>query len=532
MWQKISDRPYVLALLAGFSAVLAFPPLDLVPFIFGTLFFLCLSTFQAQSLRHAFRLGFAASLAVMVGGFYWVIYTLHIFGSVPWIVAALLYLGFCGFGALNFPLFTTALYAADRRWNLRDRRSIGIYALAIPALFTAIEVWIPKLFPWSLGHCFYKTLWLNQIVEWTGVAFLTFAIASVGCVAAFWLRARPATRRDRIACVGIPLSLWGLCFAVSWWRFDGFPGKTRPFQVSLIQANIGSLDHLQIRGSLGGRVQTAVGRYVALTDLSLTDRPKPDLIVWPETAVPFVIASRSPYSERLQQDVLRWNTPLVTGAYAVSAADPNRDYNSAYLLEPTADKNVRMELYHKNILLAFGEYFPFGEIFPSLYHYFPQVSNFARGRTQNYVSLGDGTRVGVTICYEAILPSFFRKVAQKGVHLVVNLTNDSWFGATSEPYQHAALSVFRAIESRVPLLRVTNTGTSFVIDRYGRRTQGTPLYREAFAREEVQIPVDPIVSFYVRFGEWFALLCMAVLIGTACRWEIRGRRGASLSTRI
>jgi apolipoprotein N-acyltransferase len=186
-----------------------------------------------------------------------------------------------------------------------------------------------------------------------------------------------------------------------------------------------------------------------------------------------------------------------------------------------------MDVYRKNILLAFGEYLPFADLYPPIYRYIPQVSNFEHGVTQNVFQLADGLRIGVTICYEAIVPSFFRKVASHDVRLIVNLTNDSWFGPTVEPYQHAALAAFRSIETRIPLLRVTNTGTSFTVDSVGHMSVQTPVYEEAILHGRVKIPTVAPRTVYLLWGDWFVALCAMGLALLVARC-LRGR-GAPVS---
>ncbi len=163
--------------------------------------------------------------------------------------------------------------------------------------------------------------------------------------------------------------------------------------------------------------------------------------------------------------------------------------------------------------LAFGEYFPGGETFPQLYQWFPAVSDFAHGTEQNPFTLKDGRRLGVTICYEDLIPTFYRHAVETGVHGVVNLTNDSWFGPTTEPLHHGALATFRAIETRLPLLRVTNTGISFTVDDRGRMSKTTGVYSEGVLHSEVHLPAIPPTTLYLEWGDWFILLCIGILIG-------------------
>ena len=514
MLNALWRNPFALSLIAGVLVVLSFPTIEWVPTIFFFPIFLNQLSLQVKSSRQAFFFGFLTSFFIMLGGFYWVVYVIHVFGYLPWSVSTLLYLVFCGFGALNFPLFLIAAYRLNQRvqWqSLSPFWQLTWLTVALPALFTFIEFLTPKLFPWFIGHTFYHSLWVNQIAELTGSAALTFGTYSLGS-AFFWLVSQQNNWKQAWKPLWFPSVLWIGCIAFSIIRLQAPPLEGRTLRVGLIQANIGSLEKVKARRSGIGAVRHTIAQYFKLSEEALNQSPRPDLILWPETAIPFRLDGEGSWQRLVKKFVNDRNTTLITGAYSRGKFEQNRDNNAAFLLEPQPDGQLKEDIYRKNILLAFGEYFPGGDIFPQLYRWFPQVSHFERGREQNIFELSDKTRLGVTICYEAIVPSYYRKVVAQGVHAVVNLTNDSWFGPTAEPYQHGALSVFRAIESRVPLFRVTNTGTSFVVDHLGRMSRQTPVYGEGTLVEEVTLPRTPPFTFYQKWGNWFIWLCGGILI--------------------
>ncbi|MBY0369654.1 apolipoprotein N-acyltransferase [bacterium] len=488
--------------------VLAFAPIKITSAAIFCPLFLVLAVHRSRGAWEAFGAGFIASVVIMLGGFYWAVYTLHLFGNLPWTAAGALYLVFCGLGALNFPAFTWALFRIYKSIPAL-RANAYWYAVGIPALFALIEFLVPKLFPWCLGHSFYQALWLNQIVEWTGSSFLSYLACSWGALGAAIFFASDEVEYARRALI-VPVGLTLLAVGFSTWRLSTPLPTQSTKRVALIQANIGSLEKVDARAGLYGRVQYTVDQHLTLTDGVMRQNPPPDWILWPETAMPFSLADDDGYARRIRDSVVRWNRPLISGGYSRATTPPFLDYNAAFLLEPTST-GLRTSTYEKNILLAFGEYFPGGETFPILYTWFPEVSNFMRGTEQKILTLADGTRLGITICYEAIVPPFFRKVASQGVHAVINLTNDSWFGPTSEPFQHAALTVFRAIESRTPLIRVTNTGLSFAVDRYGHRSTSTGVFVPGALTVEVPVGPEPVTTFYLRYGDWFIALLAAVL---------------------
>jgi apolipoprotein N-acyltransferase len=524
MWKKLSRHKRWAAIVAGLSMVLAFSPICLVPLVFGLPVLLMAVVRDCRDWKDGFKWGFLASFVIMLGGFYWVTYVIHTFGEMPWAIAGLLFLGFCGFGALNFPLFTALAAYLQRRFE-PDRadgfRFEAWYVVALPALFTAVEFFVPKLFPWYVGHSFFFLPWMTQIAEITGASYLTFAVFSFGGALLLLL-----DKKRGPAVLGFPLLLFTVAIGFSLWRLSEPEPASKPLKVVLVQANIGSLQKAAARRGSVPIVEWVMNRYIDVTEQALkTATAKPDLIVWPETAMPFSLDSGGLWALRIREKVKQWAIPLLTGGYAESNAR-GVDYNAAFLLQPKEDGNLDSQLYRKNILLAFGEYFPGGEVFPALYRYFPEVSHFARGETQEPLLLGE-RRLGVTICYEAIVPEFYRRTIEPGVQAVVNLTNDSWFGPTSEPYQHGALSIFRAIEHRVPLIRVTNTGVSFTVDRLGRTSAKTPVYDEGFLVNDVLLPDAPPRTVYLRYGDWFIGLCLALL--AVCVYALKRRPLAPVS---
>lgn len=127
------------------------------------------------------------------------------------------------------------------------------------------------------------------------------------------------------------------------------------------------------------------------------------------------------------------------------------------------------------------------------------------------VTLPNGVNIGTLICYEDILPALGRQAVRQGAQVLVNLTNDVWFGQTHAPYQHRALAAFRAVENRVYLVRVTNTGLTSIIDALGREHASLPLFQVEALVHTIQVLRVP--SLYTRYGDWFAQLCSTIALG-------------------
>jgi apolipoprotein N-acyltransferase len=178
-------------------------------------------------------------------------------------------------------------------------------------------------------------------------------------------------------------------------------------------------------------------------------------------------------------------------------------YNTAVMLD---EAGRVLGTYDKVYLLMFGEYMPLGDTLPFLRKWFPESGRFEAG-TDVKVFSWRGRRVGVMICYEDILPRFNRKLLVQGPNLVINVTNDAWFGQTSEPYLHLALSVLRAVEGRLVLVRSTNTGVSAVVDPAGRITHQTSL--EGAETLVAEVPWMEGPTIFARIGDGFAYAILA-----------------------
>lgn len=215
---------------------------------------------------------------------------------------------------------------------------------------------------------------------------------------------------------------------------------------------------------------------------------------------------------QLSEEEMKTNPPhkkvkrLVDGKVE-SVPRPHRVYNSAVLL----DKEGRVGgIYNKTFLLAFGEYIPGAAWWPWVYDVIPEASEFTPGETVEAFDL-NGHRLGVMICYEDIIPAFGRELARENPHVLINITNDAWFGKTSEPYLHLQLATFRAVETRKWLLRSTNTGVTAFIDANGRIIKQTSIYEPEVLDHEVPMMTGG-PTLYVMIGDVVGYLGLAGIL--------------------
>lgn len=453
--------------------------------------------------------GWLAGLAANIIGFYWLDYTIRVFGGFPYGVSELIFLVFAACGAL--PLAFFALLA-----RLAGYGPLHLY----PAIFwVAIEFWSPLLFPWHLANsqaAFSIFIQSADLVGPYGASFLLmwFNTALSAALLSVGKERRASLRGAALLTVLVIAALlyghWRLA------RVESGMKEAVPLKVAAIQGDIGIRHKWNV-----AYLESNLKAYQELTKES----PGAQLVLWPETAVEAWLPENI---RQLPAEILPALPPdaaLIFGArsFRGDPATANvRVFNSAFL----ADSLGRVSgVYHKQVLLAFGEYLPFAALLSKLPGVPPLGDGFSRGEGPRTLDLPQGVKAAPLICYEDLMPGLARAfVAEKRANLLINLTNDAWFGDTVAPWQHARLAQWRAIETRRYLVRVTNTGLTSVIDPAGKIVEGLPLFAPGILRTEVKLMET--VTPYVRFGDWFAWLATLAALAIVV-WRCRSRLLAS-----
>lgn len=217
-----------------------------------------------------------------------------------------------------------------------------------------------------------------------------------------------------------------------------------------------------------------------------------------------------------------FRTPLLFGGITWEHHEASRRKERLYNTAMMVDGEGRVVgTYDKVFLLAFGEFMPFGETFPELYSMFPQAGNFTAG-SEVKVFEHFGHRIGIMICYEDIMADFTGRLAELSPNVIINVTNDAWFGKTSEPWLHLALSVFRAVENRLALVRSTNTGISTFVDATGRINATTRIEDPEILIADVAML--PGGTLYSSVGNLFVWLLALSLVLERLLFRLRARR--------
>lgn len=516
MTLKLPHKATLWAILAGVSYVLCFPRFDLP--LLSVLFLPCL-VFCVQALesrKQAIRLGFLLSAMVAVGGFHWIVYVAMNFGQMPLPLAVGLLLLFCLVAGPQMVGFTVIGH-----W-LRfpvERLPLFLRPLFWACLYVGLEflAHFLKIFPEHLGNTFIASLPLAQAASIGGVSLLGFLVlwpsASLAYLRKNGLKAWPSAAASILLLAGA--YFWGQSELN---RLAAAP--TEIFRVGLIQHNMEDVEKLALSTGSFKAIEKVISHLVDKTEEMAKSTPRPDLIIWPETAYPILFPTSrqvsgmvaNGYANLVKEAVASGGVPLLFGGYE---SHGDYDFNSAILLD---GKGQFANAYRKNVLLVFGEYFPGDQWFPSLKSINPIMGNFGRGPGPvplPFEHQGKSLPLGVNICYEAILPTFMRGYALNHARLFVNITKDSWFGDTFEPWQHMQLSVLRSIEHRIPMVRSTNTGLSGLILPSGQVEVISQPFEAAYKVLEVPVPTEASPTPYTRFGDWFAWLSVLLALAVS-----------------
>jgi apolipoprotein N-acyltransferase len=524
---------YLFPILTGLfigTSYIPFPPwavlFGLVPLIVGTIQVsqqLRNRTIESNriAIRKAFLGGWIAQFILNAIGFHWISITAVEFGHFPIWAGALVLVGFCSIAHLYYacaPALTIWLVDQLRR-RLKPSGDIssGIQIGILLSSFAAIEAVWPSIFPWHLG---YTWLWAElpgaqstDLIGFEGLNLVTLCVN--GLFAVGWLRWNPQEpsvhRRLRPTLpwvtAGILLFLavnvLGLGRESEWKKTDG------ELKLVMVQGNVGNYEKLIAEAQKDFSV-LIVDDYIRLTSAAFKAHPDATFALWPETAFPDYLDHA--FSNERNWIALRGftstvNKMILTGAYSYDI-DKRKSYNGFFAV--SGNGTLLTEPYRKSILIPFGEKFPLADIVPYNTWLFPGLGSFGQGPGPSVMNVG-AFRLGPQICLESLYPKFSAEMAKKGAEIFTNVTNDSWFGRTFEPYQHMIMTLARAVENRRPLLRSTNTGITTVVLATGEQLANSPIDKEWYGAYTVPYKKNPptvLYSMIAGYSLWFALFAM------------------------
>lgn len=501
--------------LSSVAWALCYPPFPLGPLAFVVLVPAFIATMRLTA-PQAFAYHFAAGIAYNLI-MYWWIYNVMKVGPA-----------FVIGGGLVLLILFLSLFNGLLGWMFRVLAGRPYGLLAYPVLWGGLEA-LRTLgemsFPWNdMGYALGNRLSLIQAASHLGIFGLSMAVIACNCLAFAAWRNRGALRLAAgLLAAAVPLGLF-VQGSLSLSRPD--PEGAPSLDISLVQPSIPQTKKWEehyFQDVIQRTWDTMEGAPADTARLAGTD-----LIVLAETAVPDFLRSRPELSERFSVLARKSGADVLVGALDfASDPKPYRSYifyNSAFLFSANGETDdVRQ--YSKLRLVPFSEALPFAGLFPILNYVNLGEGDFSSGK--DYALWSRRVHYSPSICYEIIYPDFVRGARRKGADMLVNITNDGWFGYSNAPFMHANIARFRAIEAGIPIARVSNAGISLFYDYKGRILGRTRLSEVTVLRRK--LPIISRETWYLRHGDMVeSILAWAFLPGAlACGFMGRRKIGTA-----
>ncbi len=473
--------------------------------------------------RKAFGLGLWCAFVGWLACAWWLVPGLAEAGRTPLVRVVALGLGLCLLYAIPYALSTLML--ARTRW-LASTRGALVAALA----WTAIHWGVPHVLPGNLAHSQYQNPQALQALELGGVPLLLALMYAVNFLIARAVVASCSRQRRGPLRAAVAATLAaGLVTGLHGW------GEAR---LEVVRARLAAsaaprLSVTMVHAALptSGRDRAAAAQALrglaAASGAGGATREGPALVIWPEIPAPISHAEHASDARAIASTATR------LGAHLLVAGDGRSPHGRRQnVVEWIGPDGTLLGRYAKRRLMPFGEYLPGERWWPALRRAMPGALDYAPGRHGTVFELAPGIRVAPLICYEAAFADLARADALAGANLIVNPVNDAWFGAGRGPEVHLALTVMRAAELRVPIVRVANGGVSAVVDATGTIRPATRIGPGGWASVQTELAPGVHRTLYLRAGEWAGAAALAATLVALARWRRRleratlARRGA------
>jgi apolipoprotein N-acyltransferase len=485
--------------------------------------FFCLAPFlalavESSSARSAAWRGWVAGTAGSLPLYYWIAHTVAVAGKQGWPLGALAaFLVSAYIGAY----FSVAAAAARRL----SGRYGGKGLWAFPLVWVGVELarsYLFSGFPWMLlGYTLAGSPLLRQAAELAGVPGLSFLLALSGvsvCLSFSAVAGRAWGRGLRLAMPAVAAAAFLWAYGAASHAAQGSaPPDGPPLMVGIAQ---GGIDQ-SVKWDPGNQEKT-LDVYEELTRRARDAGAR--VVVWPETAAPFFYGWEPVLTRRLDGIGARAGVPLLFGAPWYDPAAGGKVYNSVFHMD---DRGVVRGRYDKRHLVPFGEYVPLRRILFFMKKLTVGENDFSAGTGPVLFEIA-GARMAASVCYEAIFPPILRDGVAAGAGILVNVTNDAWFGDTVAPHQHLAMARLRCVEFRRPMVRAANSGISAVIDSRGEVVASLGLFRRGVVTAEVRPGSDSTPCG--NNGEMFGISCSIISVLTLV-FPLRGTHGNRMAGR-
>jgi apolipoprotein N-acyltransferase len=547
--RKFFQNRFPLAIVAGLLLATSFPKIGIAGFAWvapGLMLAAAIGKRRAES----FRLGYVAGLTHYLTSLYWLLFIPYRWNGIP-LGPAIGWIALSAYLAL-FPATWVWLCLEILRPKSKAQTPVAwlstisetswitrtLWTFSCAAIWVAAEMLISRLlggFPWNLlsasQHRIVPLIQIASVIGAYGISFLVvWTSASLLCAAALILR-KPNVRSVWVTEMIFPMLAVAVTFAFGMHRLGRLPQPDQELRVTVVQPAIPQ--------TLIWDESEDMNRFQSLLRLSeqaLTNET--DLLIWPEAGIPKPLR----YFDEIRDPVLElarsnrvW---MIVGSDDAelgqnsAGAEVTNFFNSSFLVSPTGDI---VASYRKRNLVMFGEYVPFTRWLPFMKWFTPVDQGYTGGdkpavfriirnppsKVQSAAPAGETLDFGLwtldsspLICFEDVFPQVAREAASENVDLLVNITNDGWFGESAAQWQQAASACFRAVENNVPLVRCANSGLTCWVDEAGRfreifQDASGSVYGPGSATFHIPITAHHHSTFYNRHGDWFGWSCAA-----------------------
>ncbi len=488
----------MLCVLAGVLYFSSFLSFELFPLTW-VCFVPVLYAIRDVSPRRALLLGWLFGFVTNAGGFYWVVHLISEFGGLPLPIAVLGCALLCLYQGFLMALVVMLVRIGQVRLALAP-------VWSLPVAIVSMEFIYPLLFPSYIGNSQYKFTALTQIVEITGVLGLSAIIGLLNGAAYELLDMRASARRVAPLRIAVPLIVAGAGVVYGLVRLpavDALSASANTLTVGLVQTNLGS-------NAKTGNPAGFMREHIRMSRELVARRPDVDLLIWPESVYDGFIYKGAKH--QAIESLATIGKPILMGALTIDDRDGDGKAEYFNSLVLVSAEGIVLDSFDKVELLAFGETLPLSKHIPAIAKLFGGTW-FTHGSSFEHLRLG-GAIFLPTVCYEDIIPSLPRRIWRNDgpAHVLVNVTNDSWYGDTHEPMIHLVLASFRSIETRRALVRSTNTGISAFIDPAGRIAERTGQWTKETLVVNVPVITDGTSTLYMRFGDVIAWSALVLLV--------------------
>lgn len=499
-WLQKTPTRYVASILSGLLLFVCFPLFNWSALVWIACLPLLMAVVNERHWLRGFWLGYLAGAAFLAGSCYWFVNVMEGYGGLGPVVAV-------GILVLFVVVFSTFYGLFGLLEAVVALRSKNAALLLGPFLWVALELartYLITGFPWNLLGYAVRPVGLEQVASVTSVYGLSFLAVTSSALTA-WVLLRPGRNVRWLA-----LAAWAVILVAGNLLLQPPPPHPGTDVAVLIQPDIplgAAAMETWIPWQNPGPLDNLVNESVEAVRKSGATPSEPPLLVWPESSAPFYYNRDPVFRTAMKTMAKQAHAYVISGTVTFAGPGTSRPQNAAVLLSPAG----RLLLHYVKIhLVPFGEYVPWWAFPGKVGKITAQVGNFVPGKSVKVARTPEGV-IGIFICYEAIFPQLVRKFAADGAGVLVNISDDGWYGNTAAPFQHFEMARFRAIENGRFLLRDTNNGITAIIGPYGRIRKDIPRNRRGILTGHFRYLSKK--TFYTEHGDVFAWSCVAVAAG-------------------